>query len=78
MSPVVVDTNVIVSALVFGGKPAIALQLIDVLGIEIATSAELESELVDTLSDKFGWSPERVGEVRHRLCTMRAAWPLLR
>jgi putative PIN family toxin of toxin-antitoxin system len=64
---VLVDTNVFVSALVFGGKPAIALQMIEALGIEIAISAELESELVETLRDKFGWSAERVNEARDRL-----------
>lgn len=67
MSRVLVDTNVFVSALVFGGKPAIVLQLIEAAGIEIAISDELESELVETLTGKFGWSPERVNEARDRL-----------
>ena len=55
MKRVVVDTNVYVSALVFGGKPSFALQAIEARGIQIATSREPESELVETLTDKFGW-----------------------
>ena len=61
------DTNVVVSALVFGGKPAIALQLIEALDIEVVASAELEAELLETLTGKFGWSAEAANAARGRI-----------
>jgi putative PIN family toxin of toxin-antitoxin system len=64
---VLIDTNVFISALVFGGKPAAVFELIHALGIEIVTSAELESELVETLTRKFGWSRARVHDARDML-----------
>jgi putative PIN family toxin of toxin-antitoxin system len=67
VSRVLIDTNVYISALVFGGTPAAVFELIDALGIEIVTSAELESELMETLTRKFGWSRERVHEAGDRL-----------
>jgi uncharacterized protein len=67
VSRIPVDTNVFVSALIFGGKPAMVLQMVEALGIGIAISDELESELAETLTDKFGWALESVNEARHRL-----------
>jgi putative PIN family toxin of toxin-antitoxin system len=64
---IVVDTNVYISALVFGGKPAFALQEVEALGIQLVASRELESELVETLTDKFGWPAEQVREACERL-----------
>lgn len=73
MIRIVIDTNVYISALVFDGKPAIVLQLAEALGIELVTSLELESELVGTLTSKFGWSAQRVREATERLWE-RAHW----
>lgn len=67
MSRILVDTNVFVSALVFGGKPTLVLQAVEAFGIELVISDELESELSDTLTGKFGWTLKRVNEVRQRL-----------
>lgn len=64
---ILVDTNVYVSALVFGGRPALALQQAEARGIQLVASRELESELVETLTDKFGWSTEQVREACDRL-----------
>lgn len=73
MIRIVIDTNVYISALVFDGKPAIVLQLAEALGIELVTSLELESELVETLTSKFGWAAQRVREATERLWE-RAHW----
>jgi len=62
-----VDTNVYISAVVFGGKPALVLQIADSLGIELAVSAELEAEFRETLAGKFGWPADRIDEVCGRL-----------
>jgi putative PIN family toxin of toxin-antitoxin system len=67
VKPILVDTNVLVSALVFGGTPATVLQIIESLGMQLAVSSELEAELADTLADKFGWAAERIAEARNRL-----------
>lgn len=67
MSRILVDTNVFVSALVFGGKPTLVLQAVEACGIELVISDELEFELSDTLTGKFGWTSGRVDEVRQRL-----------
>jgi hypothetical protein len=68
---IVIDTNVLVSAVVFGGKPMLALQLVEALGIELAISNELESELSETLTGKFGWASEQVTDVCDRLFRKR-------
>lgn len=67
MIRIVVDTNVYISALVFGGKPASALQEAEARGIQLVASRELESELFETLTGKFGWSVEQVQAVCERL-----------
>jgi putative PIN family toxin of toxin-antitoxin system len=49
------------------------MQLAEAIGIELVTSPELESELVETLTFKFGWSSQRVRQARERLWE-RAHW----
>lgn len=56
MIRVVLDTNVYVSALVFGGKPAAVLQLAQAGGFQLVASEMIKAELVETLRAKFGWS----------------------
>jgi predicted nucleic acid-binding protein len=53
MMRVFVDTNIYVSALIFGGKPRVALQSIDSTGIELIATAELRSELHETLTGEI-------------------------
>lgn len=55
----VVDTNVYVPALVFGGKPAAVLQLAEAGAFQLVASAEIREELLATLTEKFGWSKDR-------------------
>jgi putative PIN family toxin of toxin-antitoxin system len=64
---IVVDTNVYISALVFGGKPAFVLQAAEARGIQLVASRGIESELVETLTDKFGWSIQQIQWACERL-----------
>jgi len=63
----VVDTNVYVSALVFGGKPAAVLQLAESGAFQLVVSATIKTELVDTLTAKFEWSIDRAEQVSSEL-----------
>ena len=56
----VVDTNVIVSALVFGGLPRRVFEAVNNGRCEFYYSAEIESETRRVLRDKFGWDEERL------------------
>lgn len=67
MKRVLVDINVLISALVFGGKPATVLQAIEMLGIELVVSDELGAELAETLTDRFGWTPREAAEAGERI-----------
>jgi hypothetical protein len=55
MTRVVLDTNVYVSALVFGGKPLAVLQLAETGAFQLVVSAAIKAELHETLTEKFGW-----------------------
>jgi putative PIN family toxin of toxin-antitoxin system len=57
---IVVDTNVIVSALVFGGVPRRMFELIEAGHCHFFYSAEIESETRRVLRDKFGWDKDRL------------------
>ena len=69
MIAVVVDTSVYVSALVFGGVPRAALVEIMMPPYRLAVSIDLQDELAETLSNQFGWAPERVADAGKRLWT---------
>jgi len=56
MVKVLIDTNIIVSALLFGGKPGEILKLVITKRIEAATSPPLLAELLDVLAKKFSFS----------------------
>ncbi len=60
MTRVVFDTNVFVSAIVFGGKPRIALELAEAGVFELAFSHAIRVELESILQEKFGWPQEYV------------------
>lgn len=73
MTVVVVDTSVYVSALVFGGTPRVAVDVALTVPFRLAVSAELKTELVETLGGKFDWPGERI----ERSCALlweRAMW----
>jgi len=55
---VVVDTNVYISALVFGGVPQRVLELISSHGLPLYISPSIMEEVSGILSAKFGWTKE--------------------
>ena len=57
---IVVDTNVIVSALVFGGLPRRVFETIGSGHCSFFHSAEIESETRRVLRDKFGWDEQKL------------------
>lgn len=63
MVRVVLDTNVWISALNFGGKPAQILKLAVKKQIRLYSSATLFAELLGVLRKKFGYSDEKIEEV---------------
>ena len=57
---VVIDTNVYVSALVFGGRPQVAVNHVMARPWQIVTSEPLRDELIATPNMRFGWEMPRV------------------
>jgi putative PIN family toxin of toxin-antitoxin system len=64
---VVFDTKVLISVLIFGGKPEVTLQVAMAKGVTLVVSAEILLELEGVLVEKFGWTPERASTVRRRI-----------
>ena len=54
------DTNVFVSALVFGGNSRTIVEMAEARAFELAVSEFIRVELEGVLQQKFGWSQERV------------------
>ena len=63
MLRVVVDTNVYISAIFWGGKPRHVIDLGRDGKIQIFTSEDIEQEILDTLMTKFGLNSEEAGRV---------------
>jgi putative PIN family toxin of toxin-antitoxin system len=61
---VVLDANIYLSALVFGGKPKRAFQLGVTRRIDVAISEPIRTEVLRVLRDKFQWPEERLAEAR--------------
>ena len=58
---VVLDTNVIISALIFGGKPDQILTILEETILFVAISSPiLKAELMETLDQKFRFIPEKI------------------
>lgn len=60
---IVFDTNIFISAIIFGGNPRVCLEMARNGEIELFTSRALLLELARKLAEKFGWSSEDVREV---------------
>jgi putative PIN family toxin of toxin-antitoxin system len=70
---VIFDTNVFISAFEFGGIPRDAFLLAAAGLFDLCTSEPLLEELSRVLRDRFGYSDEKVAEIRkrlERLCTV--------
>ena len=66
MRYIVLDTNVIISALIFGGNPETVLQYI-LARQSLAASPAIQREIARVLLNKFVWSQERVDRAFARL-----------
>ena len=62
MKRVTLDSNIYISALVFGGKPKRILEMAIEGQVEIAISDAIIAEVRRHLPAKFGWSDERTTE----------------
>jgi predicted nucleic acid-binding protein len=69
---IVVDTNVVISALVFGGVPRQVIDLVTTGACSLFFSPPIQAEVERILEEKFGWSPLEIG-VRTRTL---GAWEL--
>lgn len=67
---IVADTNVIVSALVFGGVPRKVLELADRGLCDLFYSEAIEVEVRRVLLGKFGWKEGKLDEVLPMLWSM--------
>lgn len=68
---VVVDTNVYVSALIFGGVPDRVLSLGSAEAYEFCISAPILAEVRRILVDRFDYPPERGDQMKRRLREQR-------
>jgi len=57
---VVIDSNVFISALVYGGKPRRVLALAEAGEFTFALSATIQEEIERILEEKFRWAPSRI------------------
>lgn len=67
---VVLDTNVILSALLCGGNPAEYFALSLAGTIELFASHFIIDELVRILRNKFRWKPQQIRDVRKWYCSI--------
>ncbi|MBI3577540.1 putative toxin-antitoxin system toxin component, PIN family [Candidatus Gottesmanbacteria bacterium] len=70
LSPVILDTNVIISALVFDGKPGQALRLLRYKEYSAVISPPLLAELIDVLRKKFYYPPEKLHLTEKKITTL--------
>jgi len=64
---VVVGNNICVSALVFGGKPALTLQLATAGVFQLVVSEAVQAKAEGTLTRKFGWDAEHFAPIAAEL-----------
>jgi uncharacterized protein len=65
------DTNIYISAFTMGGKPMELLQLASSGQIELAVSTAILDEVARVLArPKFGWSADRIAELRETISGM--------
>lgn len=60
MIRVVLDTNIYISAFLFGGKPAEILRWIEEGGITLFYSPAIRAEIEDVLAGKFRWPADMI------------------
>lgn len=70
MTRVTLDSNIYISALVFGGNPMRLLELATEGAIRVGISDAIIDEVQRVLLTKFGWSAERVAAAIETIGTM--------
>jgi uncharacterized protein len=63
----VLDSNVYISALLFGGNPRHIVELAEHGLIELATSHPIKAEVERVLATKFAWPVERIARAAEQL-----------
>lgn len=63
MTRATLDSNVYVSAFVFGGKPGRVIEMATEGAVDVTVSDAIVAEVRRVLLTKFGWSVERAAEV---------------
>jgi uncharacterized protein len=64
---VVLDTNVLISGLNFGGKPDVILRMASRGQFTLILSDEIVLELQEVLTEKFNWHPARIASTVEEL-----------
>lgn len=64
---IIFDTNVLVSAIVFGGNPRRCMELALEESVELYTSRELLGEVAEKLEKKFHWPEENKEKIIQRI-----------
>lgn len=59
---VVFDTNIFISAIIFGGNPRRCLELARIKEIELVTSSAILLEVARKLGEKFSWNESEIGD----------------
>lgn len=67
MKRIILDSNILISAYVFGGKPEAVLNLIISEKVQGITSGVLISEFLDILRKKFGVSQAEILEIEEEI-----------
>lgn len=67
MKHIILDSNILISAYVFGGKPEAVLNLIISEKVQGITSGVLISEFLDILRKKFGVSQAEILEIEEEI-----------
>jgi putative PIN family toxin of toxin-antitoxin system len=67
---VVLDSNIYVSALVFGGNPRAILELAEVGLFEVSVSDPIKADVERVLGLKFSWPKERISDATASLWTL--------
>ena len=74
---IVIDANVIISSLVFGGKPEKFIKTIIAEKINVYTSPQLVSEILDVLRKKFHFSEEKIEKLERDILEIsRIVYPV--
>lgn len=59
---IVFDTNIYLSALIFGGKPILVFEMVRAGKVQLIASPAILAELAFILSSKFAWDDEDIRE----------------